>query len=95
MSCDASNYACNGGWPYLAMEYVAEKGINTEAGYPYTAGQGSVAACEADQHPKASVKVDSYALVPQSEDQIMSWVAHVGPVSVSLDAMTQLWWPYT
>ena len=33
--------------------------------------------------------------MPGDELSMASWVASNGPLSVSLDAMTQLWWPYT
>ena len=40
LDCDANDDACNGGNPYLGLEYLIQKGgINTEADYPYEARQ--------------------------------------------------------
>lgn len=31
------NYGCSGGWPYKALNYVKDKGINIETAYSYVA----------------------------------------------------------
>ena len=43
------NEGCGGGWPHWAMEYViANKGIDTEASYPYVARvSGQILECHA------------------------------------------------
>jgi cathepsin L len=42
MDCSGSfgNQGCNGGLPYLALQYVKVGGITIESSYPYTARQG-------------------------------------------------------
>merc|ERR1712121_29726 len=36
MDCDSNNNACNGGNPYIALQYIMENGgVDTEADYPY------------------------------------------------------------
>merc|ERR1711974_292158 len=41
MDCDSNNNACNGGNPYMALEYILQNGgIDTEADYPYQMARG-------------------------------------------------------
>ncbi len=35
VDCDTTCDGCGGGWPYLAMAYVAKNGLETEQDYPY------------------------------------------------------------
>jgi len=95
VSCDhaGGNSGCGGGWPYLAIEWVAQNGIATEASYPYTSGNGQVASCRTN-HAEAPIRVERYVPIDKTETAIMAYVANFGPVSISLDDMTQLWWPY-
>lgn len=38
VDCSKQNHGCNGGWPYLAFEYVKSAGgIEDELDYPYVA----------------------------------------------------------
>jgi len=55
VDCDNTNYGCNGGYPYLAMQYVAKEGLETESDYPYKAVQGT---CEYDAS-KATKGIDT------------------------------------
>jgi cathepsin F/cysteine peptidase B len=80
----------------------------TEASYPYASGGGgSAPACVPGGHAAAPVNATGWwAVAPQSgsgggsrgggsqEDALAAWAAAYGPVSVLVDAMTQLWWPY-
>ena len=99
MSCDNrdGNEGCDGGWPYLAIQYVADNGIDTEASYNYTSGDGDNGICRANDGVKADVTgyIDTYQFVERDEDAMATYVANYGPISISLDAMTQIWWPYT
>jgi len=97
VSCDNAddNDGCNGGWPYLAMDYVRDHGIDTEASYPYTSAAGYAAACQASSGTQAAIQVTSHIVVESDEDAMAAWVTKNGPLSISVDAMTQYWWPYT
>eukprot|EP01064_Diplonema_japonicum_P010937 TRINITY_DN1817_c0_g2_i1.p1 TRINITY_DN1817_c0_g2~~TRINITY_DN1817_c0_g2_i1.p1 ORF type:complete len:781 (+),score=216.57 TRINITY_DN1817_c0_g2_i1:53-2395(+) len=94
VSCEENCDKCDGGWPYLAIQYVQQHGDATEASYPYVSGNGNVPPCTGG-HTMADVKVTGYFMVNNSEDAMAAAVAKYGPMSISLDAMTQLWWPYT
>lgn len=39
--------------------------------------------------------VTDHTTLEQDKEIMAAWVAKHGPLSVSIDAMTQLWWPYT
>eukprot|EP00490_Sorites_sp_Unknown_P004794 CAMPEP_0114658230 /NCGR_PEP_ID=MMETSP0191-20121206/15353_1 /TAXON_ID=126664 /ORGANISM="Sorites sp." /LENGTH=279 /DNA_ID=CAMNT_0001879671 /DNA_START=1588 /DNA_END=2427 /DNA_ORIENTATION=- len=97
VSCDTECYACNGGWPYKAIEYVSKNGIDTEESYPYVSGNGNVPGCQATYHTKAAITghVVTYKYLEQNEDVMANYIANNGPIQVNVDAMTQLWWPYT
>lgn len=97
VSCDNSdgNAGCGGGWPYKAIDYVKSHGIDTEASYPYNSGGGTAPSCASSSGTKAAITVSGHTTLEQDEEIMAAWVAKYGPLSVSIDAMTQLWWPYT
>ncbi|GFV95228.1 cathepsin L [Trichonephila clavipes] len=78
------NQGCEGGLMDQAFEYIKKnKGIDTEASYPYTAEDGSC-------HFKKSnvgATVTGYVDIPTGdEDALKKAVATVGPISVAIDA---------
>jgi C1A family cysteine protease len=104
VSCDTDNgnAGCNGGFPYLAVDWIRRNGIDTEASYPYTSGAGAVASCTMRTNKTreiAAVNVTGFEILDvssniSSEDNLMAFVAQYGPVAINVDAMTQLWWSY-
>ena len=92
VSCDTGSHGCGGGWPYQAIQWTADNGADTEASYPYVSGTGNVPGCHAGS--PAEVKVTGYYNVNRTEEAMAATVAKYGPVSIALDAMTQIWWPY-
>jgi len=96
VSCDNQdgNAGCGGGWPYKAIEYVVKNGIDTESSYPYNSGSGTAPACTSSG-TLAPIHVVKHTVVSSDEGVMAAWVANNGPLSVLVDAMTQLWWPYT
>ena len=99
ISCDNAdgNEGCNGGWPYLAIQYVSQNGIDTEASYNYTSSTGDSGTCLAQNGVKADISnsVSGYQFIEKREDAMATYLANYGPISISLDAMTQIWWVYT
>jgi len=46
VSCDTSNYGCNGGYLNKAWDYLHQTGIVSDACYPYTSGGGNDGTCK-------------------------------------------------
>ncbi|EDL93863.1 rCG24278 [Rattus norvegicus] len=80
------NLGCNGGLMEFAFQYVKEnRGLDTGESYAYEAQDGL---CR--YNPKYSAaNVTGFVKVPLSEDDLMSAVASVGPVSVGIDSHHQ------
>jgi len=81
-SDDYGNEGCNGGLMDQAFEYViANKGITTEAKYPYTARDGT---CKTGN--PLPVTISSYSDVKANNDAAMGAAVAMGPVSVAIEA---------
>jgi len=53
-----TNYGCQGGWPYVALQYVTKNGIASQSEYPYTAKDGACA------KTGGSFKISGYNSLP-------------------------------
>jgi cathepsin L len=78
------NAGCNGGLMDDAFTYIIKnKGIDTEASYPYTAKDGTCKFTAAN----VGATISSYTDIARgSETDLQTAVANVGPVSVAIDA---------
>jgi cathepsin L len=77
------NQGCDGGLMTQAMDYIIQnKGIDTEASYPYTAEDGTCAF--SSNHIGATLK--SYTNVATGNENDLLLKAVSGPVSVAIDA---------
>jgi len=87
VDCSGSygNEGCNGGLMDSAFQYIiANKGIDTEASYPYTATDGT---CSYNAAKCGSTLAASSDVTPSgSEASLLTAVGTVGPVSVAIDA---------
>jgi hypothetical protein len=100
VSCDNTSYGCDGGFPNTAMDWTRDNGAVTEASYPYASGDGVTRGCTTTGNVAAAANVTGWRLVPgntsaATEAALAAWLAAYGPVSILVDAMTQLWWVYT
>ena len=85
VDCVSNCYGCNGGWPNVAIDFLANNGggIDTEASYPYTAMDGTC------QFNVSNIGADVSGVVNISSGnvtQLDNAVATVGPISVAIDA---------
>jgi len=78
------NMGCNGGLMDSAFKYIiANKGIDTEASYKYTARDGS---CHFDKNNIGATITSFKDVQSKSETSLQSAVQSIGPISVAIDA---------
>ncbi|XP_067686064.1 cathepsin L-like [Haliotis asinina] len=78
------NMGCGGGLMDQAFKYIkVNKGIDTEASYPYKARDGKCRFKRADVGATDTGAVD---IKKDSEESLQHAVAQVGPISVAIDA---------
>ncbi|KAK9883497.1 hypothetical protein WA026_001671 [Henosepilachna vigintioctopunctata] len=78
------NLGCDGGDMNMAFLYVKDKGIEKELDYPYVAHQGT---CKQEG---AELYVAEYMNIKPTEDALKEAVANIGPISVAIEASSQL-----
>jgi C1A family cysteine protease len=77
------NQGCNGGLMDYAFQYIIDnKGITTEAAYPYTAADGT---CQAAGKPVAATLSGYKDVTPNSETALLTAIVQQ-PVSVAVEA---------
>ena len=77
------NQGCNGGLMDYAFQYIIDnKGITTEAAYPYTAADGT---CQAAGKPVAATLSGFKDVTPNSETALLTAIVQQ-PVSVAVEA---------
>merc|ERR1712029_911177 len=82
MDCDSNNNACNGGNPYMALEYILQNGgIDTEADYPYQMARGYCKYSNSNSYAITGAK----RVASGSESDLKRAVSMV-PTSVAIDA---------
>jgi len=91
VDCDTTCYGCDGGWPYLAMEYTASAGIEQESQYPYTGVDGT---CVYDQSEATAVNTGYSFVTPQSTNDLLTAIVSM-PVSVCIEADQDVFQFYT
>ncbi|KAL3064852.1 hypothetical protein OYC64_000973 [Pagothenia borchgrevinki] len=78
------NHGCNGGFMSQAFQYIIDnKGINSEASYPY---KGQDQQCQYNPSYRAA-NCSSYSFLPEgNEASLKEALANIGPISVAIDA---------
>ncbi|OAF70956.1 hypothetical protein A3Q56_01323 [Intoshia linei] len=73
IDCDNTDYRCNGGFPYKAIEKVKEMGgIESEHQYPY--------------HPYSGCASTEYRIKKHDEEEMKKILFNIGPISIALNA---------
>lgn len=87
VDCSGSfgNQGCNGGLMDYAFQYIkSNKGIDTEASYPYTAKTGPT--CLFNAANVGATDTGYTDITSGSEEALTEAIASVGPISVAIDA---------
>jgi len=85
MDCSWSygNQGCNGGLMTQAMQYIiANKGVDTESSYPYTAQDGT---CTFNAANVGSTE-STFTNVATGDENALQQTVYTGPTSVAIDA---------
>lgn len=86
------NQGCNGGFYRQAYSYViANKGITSEANYPYTAKDG---ACNKSKAVQYSASISSQVKVSANNPTALQAAVATKPTSVSVEADQSVWQNY-
>lgn len=85
VDCDTDqDRGCNGGLMDYAFAFIIKnKGIDTEAHYPYTAQNG---VCNARHKKHHAVTIDGYEDVPENDEVSLKKAAAHQPISVAIEA---------
>jgi cathepsin B len=82
VSCDTSDYGCQGGYLTNSWAFLQQTGIPTDACYPYTSGSGDSGVCKdtcADGSPIKTYQASSYYQTGSVENTMNDIMTH-GPV---------------
>jgi len=83
VDCDTTeNEGCNGGWPYLAVEYAANHGLEHIVDYPYIAKDGK---CKYKKELTLPVAAGYKFITPNSTAALKAALVN-SPVSVAVEA---------
>ena len=89
VDCATKCEACNGCFPYLAMEYTATYGLEPEAAYPYTPAKGT---CKYNKALALNVSSGTgYQCVQQKSDKQLLAALDMRPVSIAVQANQAAW----
>jgi C1A family cysteine protease len=92
VDCDTgTNQGCDGGYPYLAVQYAGKNGLELESDYPYTAQDGN---CKYNKAKANTVNQGYKFVTAQSTDQLKSALVTM-PVSVLIEADQDVFQFYT
>merc|ERR1712038_2222181 len=85
VDCDTIDFGCDGGLMTNAFTYIIRnKGIDTEASYPYQAVDGAKCLYKPQD---IGATMTAYKTIPTGdENALQAAVANVGPISVGIDA---------
>jgi len=86
-STNGINDGCNGGWMEDAFDWViSNRGIASQADYPYTSGNGVTGSCVTSKLSLVAATISSYHIVAANEASMANYLSQYGPLSVAVDA---------
>jgi cathepsin F len=83
IDCDKTNFGCAGGWPYKAIDWLANNGgLMNDKDYPLRANYSGP--CQSSE-TKQRIQVKGYMNITHDEAIIKDAVYEIGPLSILLD----------
>ena len=83
IDCDKSNFGCNGGWPYNAIDWLSKNGgIMKNADYPLRSNYSGPCNFKME---KSYVNIKGYSNITHNETIIKDALYTIGPLSILLD----------
>jgi len=87
VSCDTSDSGCNGGWMDAAFTWIQKNGgIETEANYPYTSGNGATGSCKGTGNSVTNSAPTGFADVQAGSVSALESAVAQQPVSIAIQA---------
>jgi C1A family cysteine protease len=87
VSCDKVDGACDGGWMDDAFTFTKNNGgLCTEEAYPYTSGNGKVAACDTSCTPVKEATVTKFVDIKKGDLAGLTSAVAQQPVSIAIQA---------
>jgi cathepsin B len=85
VSCDSSDYGCDGGYLANSWQFLQQTGIPTDSCYSYTSGGGDSGECKTTCDDGSAIKTYKAATVvtPATVDDIATEIMTNGPVEVA------------
>ena len=83
VDCDKRNGGCNGGSRPAAFNYIKNKGLTTEANYPYKATRGT---CNVTKESETVATINGYKIVPSNSEASLMILVAQQPVTIGVDA---------
>jgi len=91
VDCDKQCEGCDGCWPYLAMEYTAQYGIELEKVYPYKGVQGK---CKYNKAVAFNANTGYQCIAQKNQEQLLAGLQSQ-PVSIAVEADQNAWQLYS
>jgi cathepsin B len=85
VSCDTSDYGCDGGYLSNSWQFLQQTGIPTDTCYPYTSGGGDSGDCKSTCSDGSAIKTYKAKTVstPGTVDQMQNEIFNNGPIEVA------------
>ncbi|KAF0708376.1 Aste57867_6369 [Aphanomyces stellatus] len=91
-SKEGGNDGCNGGWEYLAIDYVAKTGLCMDSDWPYTSGKSGQTGSCSNKCTKKTLAIGTSVRV--SGEDALATSLNTQPVSVAVEAGNSVWMNY-
>jgi len=84
VSCDNTNYGCQGGYLPAAWQYIQQNGIVEDSCFPYSAGGGNAPSCSQKCSSGKTYSIEAGSITqPKGVETIQNFIMNGGPVEAA------------